>query len=117
MIQEKHAQVMYEWPKWKLRERSSQNMQPEGMPEMVNEVTVQVSKDGKAGCMMFTPNDSLAIPMKKMHIQAIIEYEDGYMKVGMEEAYTITMLTNEFPALTQNQWGIYPIMGHRRTLD
>jgi hypothetical protein len=117
MIAEKHAQAMYEWLKLRLRERSSQNMLPEGMPETINEITVQTSKDGRAGCISFTPTDSLEVPMKKMDVQAIIEYDLGYMKVGMGEAYTITMLAHEFHASTQNQWNFYPIMGYRRMLD
>jgi hypothetical protein len=87
------------------------------MPESFEEVTVETRRDGKAGYIMFTPKDSLAEAMKKMPIQAIIEYHYGHMKVGMGEAYTIRMLSNEFWALTQNQWEIYPRMGYRRLID
>jgi hypothetical protein len=83
----------------------------------VEEVTVETKKDGKAGYILFTPKDSLAIPLKKNPVQAIIEYEYGYMKVGMGEAYTIRMLSNEFYALTQNTWELYPKAGYRRLTD
>jgi hypothetical protein len=52
-----------------------------------------------------------------MEVQAIIEYEEGYMKVEMGNAYTITMLAWEFLELTQNQWKIYPKEGYRRLID
>jgi hypothetical protein len=117
MIEENHAQVVYEWLMFRLRGRSSQNMLPEGMPEEISEVTVQVSKDGKAGYILFTPTYSLAVPMKKMDVQATIEYDLGYMKVGMGEAYTIRMLAQEFWELTQRQWAFFPIMGYRRTVE
>jgi hypothetical protein len=78
IIQGKHAQIMYEWLMGRLKVRSSENMLPEGMPETVEDVTVQVMKDRKAGYILFTPNDSLAVPLKKMNIQAIIKYEGGY---------------------------------------
>jgi hypothetical protein len=55
--------------------------------------------------------------MKKMDVQAYIEYGYGYMRVGMGEAYTVRMLTQEFWELTQRQWELYPINGYRRTLN
>lgn len=74
------------------------------MPDSVDEVTVQTKKDGKAGYIRFIPEDIFAKSMKEMDVQAIIEYEEGYMKVGMEEAYTIRMLAREFWELTQQLW-------------
>jgi hypothetical protein len=88
-----------------------------GMPGPVEEVTVEVSKDGKAGYILFTPRDSLAAPLKKEPVQAMIEYELGYMKVGIGAAYTIRWLSNEFWALAQSQWGFYPTSGYRRLID
>jgi hypothetical protein len=87
------------------------------MPGTIHEVTVETSRDGKAGYIMLTPRNSPAVSMKKMPVQAMIEYHYGYMKVGMGEAYTIRMLSNEFWALTQNQWEIYPKIGYRRLID
>jgi hypothetical protein len=55
--------------------------------------------------------------MKKMEVQVMIEYEGGYMRVGMENAYTIKMLGDEFRALTQRDWNIYPLNGYRRLTD
>jgi hypothetical protein len=92
-------------------------MLPQGMPESIDEVTAEIKRDGKAGYICFTPNDSLAVPMKKVNIQIYIEYEYGCMKVGMGEAYTIRTLAQEFWELTQRQWEFFPINGYRRTLD
>jgi hypothetical protein len=117
IVSEKHAQMVYEWMKTRLIARSSQRMLPQGMPEMIDEVTVKTKRDGKAGYIWFTRIDSLAVPMKKMGVQVYIEYEYGYMKVWMGETYTIHMLAQEFWELTQRQWEIYPINGYRRTLD
>jgi hypothetical protein len=117
VISEKHAQMTYEWLKTRLTSRSSQRMLPQGMPETIEEVTVETKRDGKAGYIWFTPNDSLAVPMKKMDVQVYIEYEYGSMKVEMGEACTIRMLAQEFWELTQRQWEFYPINGYRRTLD
>jgi hypothetical protein len=66
---------------------------------------------------MFTPPDSLMTPMKKMEVQVMIEYDGGYMRVGMENAYTITMLAREFQGRTQRQWNTYPLNGYRRLND
>jgi hypothetical protein len=55
--------------------------------------------------------------MKKMDVQAVIEYEEGYMKIGMQEAYTIRMLTYEFWEITQRQWEFYPLDSYRRWID
>jgi hypothetical protein len=71
------------------------------MPESVEDVSVQTRKDGKFGYILFTPEDSTAEALKKMDLQVMIEYEEGFMKVGMGEAYTIRMLSNEFWELTQ----------------
>jgi hypothetical protein len=87
------------------------------MPESIEEVTVETKKDGKAGYIIFTPRDSLATAMRTQPNQVIIEYEYGYMKVGMGEAYTIRMLTNEFFALMHNTWEMYPKVGYRRLTD
>jgi hypothetical protein len=87
------------------------------MPDSVEEVTVETKKDGKAGYILFTPRDSLAAAMKNQPIQEVIEYEYGYMRVGMGEAYTIRMLTNQFLALAQNTWEIFPKAGCRRLID
>jgi hypothetical protein len=74
-------------------------------------------KDSKAGYILFTPAYSFAVPMKKMDVQAVIECENGYMKVWMGEAYTIRMLAQELWELAQRQWEFYPINGYRRWID
>jgi hypothetical protein len=55
--------------------------------------------------------------MKKMDVQAIIEYEEGFMKVGMGEPYTIRMLVDEFWKLTQQTWEFGPTLPVRRNID
>jgi hypothetical protein len=117
LIQEKHAESVYNWMMERLRGRSSESMLPVDMPTSTAEVTVQTWKDGGAGYILFTPKDSLMTPMKTMEVQLVIEYEMGYMKVGMGNAYTITMLAWEFQELTQRQWNFYPINGYRRLND
>jgi hypothetical protein len=74
-------------------------------------------KDGKAGYILFTPQESLAIAVKKEAVQVMIEYDLGYMRVGMGEVYTVRMFTNEFCGLTNNSWELYPKVGHRRLID
>jgi hypothetical protein len=93
IIGENHADVMCAWLMARLRARSSENMLPVDMPLLAEGTTVQTWKDGKWGYILFTPVDSLTTPMKKMEMQVMIEYEEGYergyMRVGMENAYTI----------------------------
>jgi hypothetical protein len=55
--------------------------------------------------------------MKKMDLQVVIEYDSGFMIVGMEEAHTIRMLTNEFWEVTQQTWEFAPVGIHRRETD
>jgi hypothetical protein len=118
VIEEHHAAVVYNWLCERLAERSfTKDMLPPEMPFHVEEVTVQTWRDGKAGYIMFTPWDSTADPMKDMDVQVMVEYEGGHMKVGMGNAYTIKMLGDEFQKLTQRDWRIYPLNGHRRLTD
>jgi hypothetical protein len=70
---------------------------------------VQTRRDGKAGYILFTPESSYENSMKEMDLQVIIEYEEGFMSVGMSEAYTIRMLSYEFWELTQQLWEFAPI--------
>jgi hypothetical protein len=117
MFTEKHAEKMYDWSSQRLSSRSTLRILPLGMPEKIEEVTVETKKDGKAGYIMFTPRDGLTTAMKNQPLQAMIEYEYCYMRVGLGEAYTIRMLTNEFQELTQGTWEIYPRVGYRRLID
>jgi hypothetical protein len=116
IISERHAEVVYNWLMERLGGRSSENMSPVEMTLMVEGATVRTWKDGKGGYILFTPEDSIMTPMKKMEMQIMIEYEQGYMRVGMENVYTIEMLAWEFQQLTQRQWGFYPVV-HRVTKD
>jgi hypothetical protein len=50
-----------------------------------------------------------------MEVQVVFEYDDGFMKVGMSEAYTLNMLLDEFNYLTRESWLIFPTPPtHRR---
>jgi hypothetical protein len=55
--------------------------------------------------------------MKKMEHQVVMEYEDGYFKIGMANAYTPGMLADEFWAITQNTWEMGPGLPIRRETD
>jgi hypothetical protein len=96
IIEKGHAKFVYTWLSQRFAARSSTRMLQMGMPESVDEMAVQMMKDGSYGHILFTPEDSLAEAMKKMDVQVIIEYDEGFMKVGMGEAYTIRMLVAEF---------------------
>jgi hypothetical protein len=117
IITKDDAEYVYTWLMNRLSIRSTVRGIPDQMPQLIDEVTVQVRKDGKAGYILFTPVYSLAVPMRKMDVQAVIEYDQGYMKVGMGEAYTVSMLAYEFWELTQRTWEIYPIEGYRCWTD
>jgi hypothetical protein len=101
----------------RIRGRSFEGMLPEDMPRSIDEVTVQTWKDGKSGYILFSPKDSLSVPVGVMEVQVRIEYDQAYTKVGMGNAYTIQMLADEFLTITQNQWRIYPLNGYRRLTD
>jgi hypothetical protein len=119
IIEENHAEIVYSWLMEKLKWRSSQNMPPADMPPRIEDTTMQTWKDGKGGYILFTPGDSLMTSTKKWEVQVMIEYEDkqGFMRVGMQNPYTITMLTWEFHQLTQGQWNFFPLNGYRRLTD
>jgi hypothetical protein len=117
VIAENHAAFVYDWLSQKFASRSTTRLLPTGMPNSVNEMEVQTMRDGSYGYILFTPEDSLAEAMKKMDVQVIIEYEDGFMKVGMGEAYTIRMLWEEFRSLTHGTWEFGPTLPIRRNID
>jgi hypothetical protein len=117
VISENHADFVYNWLSGRLKARSTSHMPPMGMPESVNEMAVQTSRDGDFGYILFTPEESLHEPMKKMDVQVVIEYDDGRMKVEMGEAYTIRMLVEEFWYLTHHTWEFGPVLPVRRLTD
>jgi hypothetical protein len=111
------AHVVYAWLSQRLSARSSGRALPEGMPASVEGMTVQTWKDGEFGNIPFTPEDILAEPLKKMEVPVRIEYDDGFMKVGMENAYTIRMLYEEFRSITHETWEFGPTLPIRREID
>jgi hypothetical protein len=117
IIEENHAEFMYNWLSNRFRARSATKMLPIGMPDSFEEVDVQTMRDGSFGYIIFAPLDSLAEGMKKMDIQVMIKYEQGFMKVGMGEAYTLNMLTEEYWFLTHQTWEFMPTQPIGRNLD
>jgi hypothetical protein len=111
------ASEVYKWLITRMAGRTVMQLLPDAMPHTIEEVTVQTWKDGKNGHILFTPNDSLSVPPGVMEIQVIIEYHLGHVRLGMGNAYTIRMLADEFEAITQGCWDIYPLNGYRRLLD
>jgi hypothetical protein len=115
IIERDHTAYIYNWLSNKLRLRSTVGALPERMPESVSEVSVQIMKDGEFGQILFSPLDSLADGLKDMEVQVVFEYYDGFMRVGMGEAYTLNMLLDEFNYLTRESWLIFPLPPtHRR---
>jgi hypothetical protein len=117
IVTENHAAFVYDWLSQRFASRSSGRALPAGMPTSVDEVAVQTKKVGEFGYILFTPEASLAEAMKKMEVQVLIEYDDGYMRVGMGNAYTIRMLWEEYRSLTHETWEFGPSLPIRRTLD
>jgi hypothetical protein len=117
IVEGNQAAVIYDWLTRRIVGRSTSQMLPADMPTAVDGVTVQCWKDGKNGCILFTPNDSLTVPVGVMEVQVMMEYHLGFTRIGMGNAYTIKMLSDEFEAVTQGHWGIYPLQGSRRLTD
>jgi hypothetical protein len=117
IIEKDHTQFIYDWLSNRFRSRSMNRILPERMPESVGDVTVQIKKDGNYGYICFAPLDSLADSMKEMDVQVVFEYDDGFMKVGMGEAYTLNMLIDEFHYLTRESWMIFPTLPIQRNED
>jgi hypothetical protein len=116
-IRRNQAEEVYKWLMDKIRDRSSQGMIPEDMPLSIEGTTVQTWKDGKGGYILFTPKDTLSVPVGVWEVQVTIEYESGYTRIGMGNAYTIQMLADEFLTITQRQWRIFPLNDYRRLTD
>jgi hypothetical protein len=85
------ATTVYDWLITRIRGRSTTQTLPATVPLTVNEVTVQTWKDWKNGYILFTPNDSLTVPVGVMEVQVMIGYQLGYTRIGMGNAYTIKM--------------------------
>jgi hypothetical protein len=62
---------------------------------------------GNGGYIQFVPRDLIMKPVQAHLVQIRIDYDDGYAEIGMDYAYTLRMLSNEFRALT-SMWNIYP---------
>jgi ribonuclease HI len=115
--QDTQAAETYRWLLDRLASRSNVNQPPEGVPFSVNEVSVQTWKDGRYGYIMFTPNNSLALPPSTLENQVVIEFWGGYARLGMGNAYTVKMLADELSKATQGAWGVFPLKGIRRLVD
>jgi hypothetical protein len=112
------AAGMYQMLVTRFRERAfPPGRMPIGMPETLENMSVRAYRDGKAGYILFEPEDSLAEDLKAMPVRVKIEYDYGYAKFGMGDRYTLRMLAQEFWALTQNSWELYPGVSVSREID
>jgi hypothetical protein len=59
----------------------------------------------------------IADSMAQMETQIMIEYDGGYMREGIDNAYTIQMIYDDFMYLTGNTWNLYPALAYRRLID
>jgi hypothetical protein len=73
IIEEKDAEYVYSWLSERFKARSSTKMLPMGMPESVDEMAIQTSRDGGYGYILFAPEDSLSESMKKLSSQLLEE--------------------------------------------
>jgi hypothetical protein len=117
VIADNHAAFVYDWLSQRLASRSSGRALPTGMPNSLGEMTVRTWKDGSHGYILFTPEDILAEAWKTMEVPVRIEYDDGFMNVGMDNAYTIRLLWEEFRSLTHETWEFGPTLPIRREID
>jgi hypothetical protein len=117
VISDNHAAYVYNWLSQRLASRSSGRALPTGMPNSLDDMSVQIWKDGSHGNILFAPKDSMAEAWRKMEVPVRIEYDDGFMNVGMGNAYTIRMLWEEFRSLTHETWEFGPTLPIRREID
>jgi hypothetical protein len=117
VITKNHAATLFTWLQKRFTNRSTHRFLPVGMPDSLAEVTVSAWKNGKAGYVLFTPSDMIADPISESETKIVIEYDSGYMREGVGNAYTIRMIYDDFMALTQNTWELYPALGYRRLVD
>jgi hypothetical protein len=108
---------MYTWLRDRFASRSMHQLLPAGMPETGEAFSVQTWKDGKAGYILFKPLSMIATAMADSETQVMVEYDNGYMREGIGNAYTIQILYDDFMALAQNIWEIYPAVAYRRLSD
>jgi hypothetical protein len=55
--------------------------------------------------------------MADSETQILVEDDNGYMREGIGNAHTILMIYDDFMALTQNTWELYPAVAYRRLSD
>jgi hypothetical protein len=101
------ARKLYTIYAQRLRERSSDGLLAFGMPSPGTKFEVRCSRTGKAGTIQFIPRDLITKPVEAMKIQIRMEYNGSHTDIGMEAAYTLRMLSDEFRVPTPS-WNIYP---------
>jgi hypothetical protein len=87
IVEEYHTDVVSLWLMERLKSRTREGFTPPEMPFHPDEVTLQTWKDGQGDYILFTPDDANMDLMKTMEMQVMIEYDAGYMRVGMGNAY------------------------------
>jgi hypothetical protein len=58
------------------------------MPESFESLSVSTSRSGKAGYILFEPDDSFAGKIIEMPVRVKLAYRFGYTKIGMGDRYT-----------------------------
>jgi hypothetical protein len=118
-IQFEHtAQMVYEWPIFRIRERpGSFNRLPIGMPEAFENLSVVTYRTGNAGYILFTLFDSFADSLRNQPTKVEVCYQWGYTRIGMGDRYTLRMLAMELWTLTRNDWQVYPRAANQTRAD
>jgi hypothetical protein len=65
----------------------------------------------------FELESSLAENMESQPNSVKLEYGSGYPLIWMSDRHTTLMLRQEFCALVENDWSVYPSISHRRLTD
>jgi hypothetical protein len=111
-----HAKLMLQWLQARLVTHSSLGDLPAGMLVAVEEFNIQTWRDCKAGYVLFVPRDMIATAIAESETKVQLEYDLGYMREVVGNAYAIQIIHEDFMLLTQNSWG-YPALPERRLVD
>jgi hypothetical protein len=116
IIEDDHAAKAFLWLSNRFRSRSLHQLTPTGFPDSVSDLDVSTWRDGKAGYILFVPSDAIMTKLSVSETRILLEYELGYMKVGVPNAYTLQMIYDDFTYLNE-AWDIYPAQACRRLMD
>jgi hypothetical protein len=117
IVGENHAEFVYTWLKNRFASRSMHQLLPPGMTEEFQGWSVSTWKDGKAGYILFSDPEAIMTMMSDSETQVLVEYENGYMREGIGNTYTIQVLYEDSEFISTGSWDIYPALAYRRTND